>query len=377
MAKDDKTTLDDICKKYKPFELDFVFPNSKGDVRVYLDLYLMYESRDPEWHEVQAFIFDYFNKLLADYRSKKISENDLLDKLNFPEVHAIGFGYCKEGVKGKGTHTERAVLIKKAIFDNADILEFGIETLAKTSIQIEGIGPDLLSDLVGNFALFNLIEYTKEQVNTFNLKTMSVSLPNGYDFKTKKWVPAIKLDLPYFRNGEYRLLVPRHISRRMPILSTSEFYKGFLKYVLQDEELSRKRIVNTLGKEPKVKIKDLEKDLEGKYESVHLAARIIAKERPQLVKDYATNPHKFDSKRRPRKQKIPWQSYIEEIKNLSSGNKLSRAYSLILLKIFKAIYGENLLRGKIETVSHGEVYRYDLNFLNASTTAFFKILNNQ
>ena len=44
-------------------------------------------------------------------------------------------------------------LIKKAIFDNKDVQKFGIETLAKTSIQIPGIGPDLLSDLVGNFAI--------------------------------------------------------------------------------------------------------------------------------------------------------------------------------------------------------------------------------
>ncbi len=135
--------------------------------------------------------------------------------------------------------------------------------------------------------------------------------------------------------------------------------------------------MNTFGQEPKIKIKDLEILLEKEYESVHLAARIIAKERPQLVKAYAENPHKFDSKRKPRKPKIPWKSYAEELKALGTGNKLSRSYSLLLLKIFKALYGENLLRGKIEVVSHGEVYRYDLNFLNTSTTAFFKVLMNQ
>ncbi len=376
-TQEEKISLDELCSNYKPFELDFITPDPKGDVRAYLDLYLMYESRDPEWHEVQAHIFNYFNQLLVDYRSNKISEEQLLIALNFPEVQAIGLGYCKEGVKGKGTHLERAGLIKEAIFDNTEIAEFGIEALAKTSIQIEGIGPDLLSDLVGNFALFNLIEYTKEQVKTFNLKTISVSLPNGYDFNTRKWVPAIKVDLPHYENGGYRLLVPRHISRKMPILSTSEFYNGCLKYVLQNEELSREKILSTIGKEPKVKIKDIEKSLESKYGSVHLAARIIAQERPELVKGYAENPHQFDSKRRPRKQKIVWQTYINEIKALPTGSKSSREYSLLLLKIFKVIYGENLLRGKIETTSHGEIYRYDLNFLNASTTAFFNVLRNQ
>jgi hypothetical protein len=370
-------TLDNICKEYKPFEVDFVIPSPDGDVRVYLDLYLMYESKDPEWHEVQAVVFDYFNELLQGYRLKKISSEQLLDRLNFPEVQSIGFGYCEAGVKGRGTHIERAILIKEAIFDNAEVQEFGLETLAKTSIQIDGIGPDLLSDLVGNFALFSLIEYTKEQVKTYSLKTMSVNLQNGYNITTKQWQPAIKVDLPYFNNGEYRLLVPRHVSRRMPILSTDEFYKGFLKYVLQDEELSRKRIVSTFGKEPKVRIKDLEKKLEDKYESIALAARTIAIERPELVKDYAHNPHKFAGKRRPRKPKISWSTYIEELKKMPPGSEHSHDYSLLLLKIFNAMYGENLLRGKIETTSYEGIYRYDINFLNASMTALFQIIKNQ
>ena len=64
-------TLDYIIENYKPYELDFVPPDPNGDVGVYIDLYLMYESRDPEWNEVQAYIFDYLDKLLNDYRIKK------------------------------------------------------------------------------------------------------------------------------------------------------------------------------------------------------------------------------------------------------------------------------------------------------------------
>ncbi len=370
-------TLDDVVKKYKGFEVDFVIPRKGGDVRTYIDLYLMYESRDPEWHEVQAIVFDYFNSLLKRYRAGKISKEELLGNLNFPEVQAIGFGHCENGVKGRGTHTERAQLIKTAIFDNPDVEEFGIEALARTSIQIEGIGPDLLSDMVANFALFNLIKYTDEQVKTYSLKTIEVSLPNGFDVGTMSWKPVIKVKLPYFDNGEHRVLVPRHISRRMPILSPDEFYKGFLKYVLQDEETSRTKIVSTLGKLPKVKIKDIEKRLERDYESVHLAARFIAKEKPKLVSEYVSNPHKFDSKRRPRKPKVSWQGYIDELRDLGTGSKLSKTYSLLLLKIFEAMYGNNLLRGKIETTSVDNIYRYDLHFLNASTTSFFNVLMNQ
>ena len=369
--------LDKLITKYKPYELDFVVPDPNGDVKVYLDLYLMYESKDPEWHEVQAIIFEYLNTLLVGYRSKKISKAQLIDLLYFPEVEAIGFGYCKEGVSGSGTSTKRAQLIKKAIFDDPKVQQFGIETLAKTSIQIEGIGPDLLSDLVANFALLNLIKYTEEQVKTFGLKTMTVGLARAYDARTKKWISLPKVNLPYFSNGEQRILVPRHISRRMPILSTSEFYKGFLKYILQDEEIARRRILSTFGEIPKVKIKEIEKGLEKDYESVGLAARKIAKERPDLVKNYAENPHKFDIKRKPRKSKIDWRAYSKELKEIPTGIKFAKAYAEFLRKVFRAMYGDNLLRGKMETKSVDGVYRYDVNFLNASETAFLKIVRSQ
>ncbi len=337
----------------------------------------MYESQDPEWHEIQSIIFTYFNELLEKYKSKTISGEELLTNLNFPEIDAIGFGYCKTGVKGKGTHRERAQLIKRSVFDNPDVQKFGIETLAKLAIQIDGFGPDLLSDLVANFALFNLIKYTNEQVETFDLKTMPVSLNNGYDLRTKAWKPAIKVNLPYFDNGEYRLLVPRHISRRMPILSSDEFYKGFLKYVLQDEEISRRRMLSTIGKTPKISIKEIEARLEKDYESLGAAAKKIAEERPSLVVQYSHNPHKYDSKRKPRKPKINWAKYAEELKALPSGDEYFKEYAECLRKILTAMYGENLLRGRLETKSVDGIYRYDINFVNASTTSFFRAVKNQ
>jgi hypothetical protein len=374
-----KNTLNDLVSTFKPYEVDFVIPNQNRDVKVYLDLYLMYESADPVWQEVQAFIFEYLNIALEKYRSKIITGEQLVELLYFPEVDLIGFGHCVNGIRGQGSHGERGELIKKAIFDNQEVSEFGIETLAKTSIQIPGIGPDLLSDLVGNFAIVKLINYTQEQVATYNLKTIDVPIQRSYDFLNKRWAPITKVALPYFEDkegAEPRILVPRQISRKMPILSTDEFHKGFLKYVLQDEEISHRRILNTFGKEPKVKMKDVEARLEKEYGSVTLAARKVAAERPELVIAYAKDPHKYQSKRKPRKPKISWDSYIKELKSIPPTINPEK-YSEYLRKVFSAMYGDNLLRGKIEKKSVDGVFRYDISFLNASTTALFKILNNQ
>ncbi|MBU1046242.1 hypothetical protein KKH36_00475 [Patescibacteria group bacterium] len=369
-------TLDDIQSEYKQYEVDFIFPDKDKDIPVYLDVYLMYETDDKIWNEVQAMMFWYFNDLLEKYKNKKINTAKLLEFLHFPEAQELGFGHCVKGTEGSGTAGKRALLLKETIFDNPDIKKVGLKALAELVIQIEGFGPDLISDMTAGFALDNLIKYTKEQVETYDLKTITVPLPRGFDFNSKEWKPRLKVNLPYFNNGEYRLLVPRHIVRKMPILSTDEFYKGFLKYILQHEEISRINSFGSIGKEPKVLIKDIEEKLlrQFKVKGVISAARKLSEERPKLINKYVDNPHKFENKRRPRKPKINWDKYIKEIENIIPGSEMSAEYSQMLMKIFQALYGDNLLRGKIETRSFGDTYRYDVNFLNASKTNFFKVI---
>jgi len=383
MENEKQKTLDDIIKNYKPYEVDFVLPDPEGkDINVYIDLYLMYESKDPEWNEVQAYIYDYLDNLLKAYKENKISSNDILEKLYFPEVEEIGFGYCKIGTSGRGTHRERAILLRNTIFDNPNVKEFGIDTLANASIKIEGIGPDLLSDMAANFALNNLILYTQEQVKTFNLKTIEVPVRNAYNINTHTFEDIPKINLPVYENGDYRILVPRHISRKMPVFSTEAFYKNFLKYILQDEATSQNRIIKTIGKKPKViikkaKIKDLEKNLKSKYDSVSTATRNIAKDRPDLVNQYIKNVKRFSNKKRPRKEKINWSEYAKELKSIPAGNKNASKYAETIRKIFNAIYSDNLLRGVLEKKSFGEIYRYDITFVNASITKLFRFISNQ
>ena len=82
-SKQKTNTLDSILKKYKQYEVDFLFPDKDKDVPVYLDLYLMYETADEVWNEVHTTVFWYFNKLLTDYKGKTISGSKLIELLPF------------------------------------------------------------------------------------------------------------------------------------------------------------------------------------------------------------------------------------------------------------------------------------------------------
>lgn len=222
-------TLNDLVTKYKQHEVDFILPDPKGDVPVYLDLYLLYESPEERWHKVQAILYAYFNHFLKKHRAGKISADDLISALYFPEVGLIGLGHCKTGTEGRGTARERAELIKQFIFDDEDVQQVGMDAIAKMSVEIENVGPDILSDMVGNFAMHYLLDYTHEQVEIYGLKTVAQQVPRSINPSTFTWHPLAKVELPYFINpetgdAEPRVLVPRHLLRKLPIFSARGFF---------------------------------------------------------------------------------------------------------------------------------------------------------
>ena len=182
-------TLEAFLKKYKQHEVDFLLPKSKGDNHVYLDLFFLYSSPEQRWQEVHALIQQYLNFYLKKYKDKKVTEEELLLKLHFPEVPYVALGHCKNGIYGRGSGDDRAYIFKDYIFDNEDVKKVGIEALAGLSISIGGIGPDLLSDMVANFAMLRLLEYTNEQVALYSIETREFQIGRVLNVGSFEWEP--------------------------------------------------------------------------------------------------------------------------------------------------------------------------------------------
>ena len=372
--------LDQLVNKYKPHEVDFVFPVDKGDTSLYLDLSLLYESPDERWHKIQSLIYEYFNFYLKEYRLGAISETNLVDALIFPEVPYIALGYCRKGFWGGGGASKSAYSIKRVIFDDDSIREIGISAIAEMSIVVDKIGPDILSDMVANFGMHYLLDYTKEQVEIFGLETAEYQIGRALNVETMKWQPLPKVKLPYFENGEPRILVPRHLVRRLPVFSAMGFYKYFLRFILKQEENDKLGdIYRAIGKKPKISFKLVEAELKQKYGSLSAATRTIAKERPDIIKKYSEKPKLYEGlrKKRKKKEKIDWMKYIEELKNISGGKERAREYAELLRKIFTALYGEKLTNGNLEQKSLDSLFYYDIDFANGANTSLFNVIRNQ
>lgn len=371
-------TLDELIKKYKPHEVDFVFP-SADDTHAYLDLYFLYKSPDVRWHKVHALIFEYFNRHLNLYRGKKISGEKLLEKLHFPEVPYIGLGHCKEGVRGFGTGDSRAEVIKDSIFDNEEVQKVGLLALAQTSITIGGWGPDLLSDMVANFGMHYFLEYTDEQVKLYGLKTAEFQIQRALDTQTYEWSPLLKVKLPFFEeSGEPRILVPKHIVKKLPVFTTQGYYDYYLKYLLQAERGDQIKNIKTLASVPKVSIKQIEDELKKKYEVLGEATRTLGLKRPKDIETYVKDPLVYKKHHtKKKKENIDWKKYSKELFSIPAGKKHAYIYADTIRKIFTALYGESLVNGVLEERSVDGMYHYDISFANAAETIFFKMLRNQ
>ncbi len=374
----DKITLDDIIKRYRPNEVDFVFPRVEGDTPVYLDLYYLYHSPDKRWNHVQVIMFEYFNHLLKLYKDNKISDVLLINSLYFPEVPYLALGHCKNGIHGFGSASERANLIKENIFDNEDIKVFGLEQLANMSITMGGFGPDLASDMISNFGMNQLLDYTKEQVELYNLDTIEVQIDRKLNLSTLEWEPELKAKLPYFKSSqEPRILVPKHLVKRMPIYSTTGFYDNYLQYILQEEKSDKDRMLKTLVKPRKVTLLEIEQDLKDKYGTVGEAAKTLGLRRPDTIKEYINKPLIYKKKSGIRKKdKIDTEKYINEIKSIPKGNEGAKTYAETIRKIFSVLYGDKFVNGTIETKSVDGIFRYDINFANSADTVLFKCIRN-
>lgn len=370
-------TLEQLVKKYRPHEVDFILPKVTGDNRAYLDLYLVYKSPDKRWHKVHSLIYEYLNYYLEAYRKGEISEDDLIPKLHFPEVPYIALGHCKDGIYGRGSGDNRAWVFKDSIFDNEEVQKVGMPALAKMSIAIGGLGPDLLSDLVANFAMHYLLEYTLEQAAIYDLPLAEFALPRALDAENFEWEPVAKARLPYFKQtGEPRILVPKHLTRRLPLLTTGSFFDNYLQHVLQEEKMDRLRAHRTFGHEPKVSLTEIIEELKKKYETTGEAAREISLKRPDLVETYLKNPLRYKKTRR-RKENIDWNQYTKDLARIPSGKDHAREYAEYIRKVFTSLYDGSFINGSLEENSVDGLYYYDITFANSANTNFFNFLRNQ
>lgn len=182
------------------------------DTRLFIDPLLVKNTKIPEFKNASDKIETYFESILRLLKASNV-ENDLfwnkaLKIFKSSEINGLSIGYGKDNEGGGGI----GKIKKIEIFRNLKkILEAGTDDPSIFELIggfQDGIGPDLISDLISNILIENLIAYTQRICSTFEIKLVPLSFSRNYS----------TADLPEnILNGKPVILVPKEFLRDLPI----------------------------------------------------------------------------------------------------------------------------------------------------------------
>lgn len=209
---------------------DWFDPILDHDTKLFIDPFLIFQSKDSRFAEAHKKTIDYFNDvftLIAQSAGNTDSAHykKALNILLFPEVREICLGYASSTTKGSGSSSGFSGVIAEAIWISIQSGIKKIEHFEELSIFNEGIGADRISDMTANLLKEDLIAYTLEVCQRHNIPTKEKRLRNtSFSFELKVW-NSEKVRLPINpMTGDAVILVPSKFIRPLPTINPEDFW---------------------------------------------------------------------------------------------------------------------------------------------------------
>ena len=201
----------EILEQYGAFNVSLI-----NDLPLFVDPFLLFNSKKPEYQELHAEIIRYLRFLRDKSLSSDIRKGLLRGWFTFPEVKQNWLGYSLVGNSGSGLGIKFASALHlnlNSIFSN-----FGDETITRSShleklcLIEEGVGKDNISDFTTNLIKHYLLEYTQNfALNHLpsNLRRRVPVKKVRFNYQTETWASESYV-LPFLYN-DFVLLTPKDI----------------------------------------------------------------------------------------------------------------------------------------------------------------------
>lgn len=188
------------------------------DTKLYISPLLIHRIDIPELSDSYQHVQEHFRKILVLLRASKQSGDrawrEAWRRLRFREPVWLPLGYSGSGTSGRGIGPH----IQKQLTDAAkEIVDIGVsepEIFELIGLLEEDVGPDLISDMIGNIILPDLLRYSSrvygelevpaDKLRKYSFLEEEVSLPTYSG--AKKGFPIV--------------LIPRTILKPLPIMTT-------------------------------------------------------------------------------------------------------------------------------------------------------------
>ena len=355
-------------------EVDFVIPNLREDLALYVDPFLFYKSSDKRFQAVHTTLRAFFDRAVGYVKQGTPTLAHRM--MNFPEVRATMLGLSSGDHHGRGLGSVRGRVIYDEIVANKDIEEHGISHLAQMQLLIMNVGFDMVSDMCTNIAKPFFVQYTQDQCRLHAIPVEhGVCLEHVFDWEEDDWDDVIA-DLPVNPlNAQPILLVPKAVVRRFEEIDYKDFWRTTYRYILRDIEVQKS--LQAIGREPKITWKEIDE----KYRFCKSTVVEVLHEQPDLMRQYLKTkedttaetaaPVDLKTVDGTDRGATPVEDLVAELQGIAPGNAQAKAYERLMVRILTLLFSPPLMDPREQVRSADDREIKDITFHNAATSGFW------
>ena len=359
--------------------LDFVDVDTNLDTKLFIDPTALLPLQSEWASECVALIQNFFQVVVGSLANgDRNRAAELMSVLHEPNETHLGMSHGRS--RGRGLGPFRA-------YDMVDSLQLSgaigtgmLQDLEDTILMIEGVGPDLVSDIATNIIRAPLITYTQAMAELYGI-ALSPGIESGalWDPRDSTWFNEL-VDLPVTDSGKL-LLVPKVIVRRKLSYDYDAYFRNYILPFLGDIEMEAKSSIVRVLKNGKSLV--TKSDLEAKYGR---GKRVVVEQtrlHPEILQHY-----RDDTRDHPRaaltnldlahSENVPTPEFsisMESLREIASGPEDAQSYHQEILRVLTRLFYPCLSNPRKEAEIHSGRKRVDILFVNAATDGFFQWLS--
>jgi len=348
------------------------------DVSLYVDPYGLSVSGDDWLRECGNIIVNFFDTFLTAIRdADETKALSLISNLHEPNDTHLGVSSGRPS--GRGWGGKQGQMLYDRLRGSVAVLSGSLRDLEDIELLMPGIGSDKISDLAVNVIRGELVAYTEEQCQLFDVPTERINSGLYWDFDVRAWASRYA-DLPVYRDKRL-VLVPKLAVRTKLIPDHYEFYNRFVLDFLAAEHLKANDSLVTLLKNGTAKV--FRRDLKSRHRLSKEFLLDFSLQHPEVLDAYKktlpTKARPIDSRDIEDRQRIPRATVTFESADLFSiptGADHADMYHSTILGILTEVFYPSLTHPtKEQPVDNGRK-RIDIFFRNSAESGFFSRLVN-
>lgn len=327
-----------------------------------------------------SLVQNFFKTVIKNIKSgNDRSAKLLLSSLKEPNETHLGLSRGK--AQGRALGDGSAIVVWESLKESEAARTGLLQDLEDTILMVEGIGPDIVSDIIANIIRGQLISYTAKCSIEYDIPLkQGVSSGPIWDIKNHEWTQKFT-SLPMTPSGKL-LLVPKVIVRSKMGYDLNEYYNHYILEELRQQELSsNSELVHLLKSGKSIVTK---KSLREKYgQSKSLVIRETLKH-PVLLDRYRDDKRKEVSPPLNHQQLAhiedapcpDWETLLNELFSIPVGRYDATNYENSIEKLLTATLYPSLTNPETQKRIHNGRKRIDISYVNVATDGFFQWLSS-